>query len=134
MAAAKKRRPQKPPANEPSGSTQRVLVKIDAEYGGFREDLSKTEERILTDFLRCAEKIAQMTWEQVFATSSKGRNKRGINWEPIGQLTKSGKRVHTIRISRACRARVVRSGAYMIFLSLHEDHDSAYTHQHLDDV
>ena len=71
-------------------------------------------------------KINQMTWDQIYKTSSRTQ-KRGLNWEPIaGQMTRSGKTVASIRISRKFRARVCRDGKFMRFISLHPDHDSAY--------
>lgn len=75
---------------------------------------------------RSVKKIGQMTWEQIYQTSSK-IGKRGLNWEPIkNQQTASGKTIASIRISKKFRARVCRDGKYMRFISLHPDHDSAY--------
>ncbi|MFN8846188.1 MAG: hypothetical protein ACK5W9_05015 [Bdellovibrionales bacterium] len=71
-------------------------------------------------------KIEKMTWDQIYRTSSKTQ-KRGLNWEVIeGQVTRSGKKIASIRISKKFRARVCRDGQYMRFISLHPDHDSAY--------
>jgi hypothetical protein len=69
-----------------------------------------------------------MPWNDVYATSSKGAQKRGINWEPLNQATRCGKRVCTVRITLHCRARVIGDGEHMRMLSLHPDHDSAYEH------
>ncbi len=67
-----------------------------------------------------------MTWDQIYKTSSKTL-KRGLNWEIIeNQVTKSGKKIASIRISKKFRARVCRDAQYMRFISLHPDHDSAY--------
>ncbi len=82
------------------------------------EDLEQVENAV--------EKILQMTWDQLYKTSSKTQ-KRGLNWEPIeGQKTASGKTIASIRISGKLRARVCRDGRFMRFISLHPDHDSAY--------
>lgn len=71
-------------------------------------------------------KIEKMTWDQIYRTSSKSQ-KRGLNWEIIAaQVTRSGKKNASIRISKKFRARVCRDGQYMRFSSLHPDHDSAY--------
>lgn len=68
-----------------------------------------------------------MTWQDVYNTSSKGKAKRGLNWEVIDQKTQNGDVVASIRLSDKIRARVCRDGAWMRFISLHSDHDSAYS-------
>lgn len=78
-------------------------------------------------FFNKGEKINEMTWQQVYATSSKGKAKRGLNWEALpNQRTASGGTVASIRITDKFRARVTRDGVFMRFISLHPDHDSAY--------
>ncbi len=71
-------------------------------------------------------KIEKMTWDQIYKTSSKTQ-KRGLNWEIIkNQVTQSGKKIASIRISKKFRARVCRDEKLMRFISLHPDHDGAY--------
>lgn len=80
--------------------------------------------------LNKAEMINKMNWNQVYATSSKGKGKRGLNWEMLpNQRTASGGAVASIRITEKFRARVTRDGVFMRFISLHPDHDSAYKAQ-----
>ncbi len=108
-------------------STQHELIKCDLEFPRFIKELSDLETLELDQIEACIEKIKQMTWDQVYKTSSKSQ-KRGLNWEPIdGQMTRSGKTIASIRVSRKFRARVCRDGKFMIFISLHPDHDSAYS-------
>ncbi len=66
-------------------------------------------------------KLSSMYWNQVYSD-------RGLNWEKI-QSTKTGKgrSLYTIRLSKKHRAVVFRNEEFMIFVSLHPDHDSAYT-------
>lgn len=107
-------------------STQHELIECDLEFPRFIKELSDLETLELDQIEACIEKIKQMTWDQVYKTSSKSQ-KRGLNWEPIeGQVTRSGKTIASIRVSRKFRARVCRDGKFMIFISLHPDHDSAY--------
>ena len=106
--------------------TQHELIECDLEFPRFIKELSDLETLELDQIEACIEKIKQMTWDQVYKTSSKSQ-KRGLNWEPIeGQVTRSGKTIASIRVSRKFRARVCRDGKFMIFISLHPDHDSAY--------
>lgn len=109
-----------------SGSTQHEMVICNLEFPRIQKELVELESDQFDIFSRAIDKIEQMTWDQIYKTSSKSQ-KRGLNWEPIaGQKTKSGKTVASIRISDKFRARVCRDGKLMRFISLHPDHDSAY--------
>lgn len=109
-----------------SGSTQHELVVCNLEFPRIQKELVDLESDQFDIFSRAIDKIEQMTWDQIYKTSSKSQ-KRGLNWEPIeGQKTKSGKVVASIRISDKFRARVCRDGKLMRFISLHPDHDGAY--------
>lgn len=107
-------------------STQHEFVECDLEFPRFIKELSDLELAELEQVEKSIEKIKKMTWDQIFKTSSKTQ-KRGLNWEIIeGQITRSGKKVASIRISKKIRARVCRDGKFMRFISIHPDHDSAY--------
>lgn len=113
-------------ANKKKGSTQHELVECDLEFPRLQKELEQLEIEQLEQVEESIKKISQMTWDQIYKTSSKSQ-KRGLNWEPIdGQQTASGKKIASIRISKKFRARVCRDGKFMRFISLHPDHDSAY--------
>jgi hypothetical protein len=96
------------------------------EYRPFLDELDAMDDLVIDAVLNSAIKIQKMTWAQLYQTSS-ATEKRGVNYELInGQLTADGKPIHSIRISEKIRARVVREGALMKFLSIHPDHDGAY--------
>ena len=108
------------------GSTQHELVVCNLEFPRIQKELIELEEVQFEAVTRSIEKIEQMTWDQIYKTSSKTQ-KRELNWESIeGQQTKSGKAIASIRISDKFRARVCRDRNLMRFISLHPDHDSAY--------
>lgn len=110
-----------------TGSTQNELVLCDLEFPPLQGELKKLEPLQLDQFFSCIEKVRKMTWAQIYATSSKGAGKRGINWEVIAhQQTSTGGTIAAIRVSDKFRARVTREGVFMRFISLHPDHDSAY--------
>jgi hypothetical protein len=110
----------------PTESTQHELVICNLEFPRIQKELIELESDQFDSVSRSINKIEQMTWDQVYKTSSKSQ-KRGLNWEPIeGQKTKSGKAIASIRLSEKFRARVCRDGKLMRFISLHPDHDSAY--------
>jgi hypothetical protein len=109
-----------------NNSTQNELVQVDVSFPSLKKEIANLEKDELESFFSSLDKIESMTWAQIYATSSKGQ-KRGLNWEPIqGQTTRDGKKVASIRITKKFRARVVRDGVFMRFVSLHPDHDSAY--------
>ena len=116
-----------PKNKKATGSTQHELVQCNIEYIGFQNELKELEPPHYDQVFNCIEKIEKMTWAQIYATSSKGAGKRGLNWEVLThQKTASGGTIATIRVSEKFRARVTRNGVTMIFISLHPDHDSAY--------
>lgn len=99
----------------------------DLEFPSFLNQLEDLEASDLEDLLRSIEKIKRMTWQQICLTSTKGGGKRGLNWEKLeGQVTAKGNAIASIRVTEKHRARVTREGAFMRFISLHPDHDSAY--------
>lgn len=60
-------------------------------------------------------------WEQVQAS-------KGLHWELIqSRQGPNGQRLYSLRISRGCRAVAWREGPWLRLLSLHPDHDSAYS-------
>jgi hypothetical protein len=88
--------------------------------------MADLEDGELDQLLRCIDKIKAMTWQQIYNSASRGPNKRGLNWEPLEQKTRAGRPIATIRVTKKFRARVSRKDEFMIFISLHPDHDSAY--------
>ena len=114
-------------AKTKSGSTQNELVQCDLEFPTLQDQLKKPKSLDFEAFFNKVEKINEMTWQQVYATSFKGKAKRGLNWEALpNQRTASGGTVASLRITDKFRARVTRDGVFMRFISLHPDHDSAY--------
>lgn len=107
-------------------STQHETVVCNLEFPRIQKELAELEDKQFDAVSRSIDKIEQMTWDQIYKTSSRSQ-KRGLNWEPIeGQKTRSGKTIASIRISDKFRARVCRDGKIMRFISLHPDHDGAY--------
>jgi len=89
-----------------------------AEFQGQLFELSKDDQRRVLLTLR---KVARMTWPQVYRDP-------GLKWEAI--LSRSGPdghRVYSLRMSRSLRATAYRDGDALRLLSLHPDHDSAYS-------
>lgn len=122
-------------AKHKSGSTQNELVQCDLEFPAFQQQLADMESAAFDALLKKIETINKMTWNQIYATSSKGKEKRGLNWEVLpDQKTASGVPIASIRITDKFRIRVMRDGVFMRCISLHPDHDSAYKAQGNEDI
>lgn len=95
-------------------------VRLDLNNPEFQEQLFALQKQKLDEVLGTLRKLHQMAWEQVYVD-------RGLRWERI--LSKQGRRgesLYTIRMSRGFRAVAYRDSDWMVFLTLHPDHDSAY--------
>ncbi len=91
------------------------IVLLDLNVPRFQKtlfDLDAAEQRRVIKTLR---KILGMTWHEVFSD-------HGLKWEQV----KGQPGTYTIRVSQSYRVTVERAGAFMLFQTLHPDHDSAY--------
>jgi hypothetical protein len=100
------------------GKTQ--TVRLDLNNPVFQRqlfNLTKTDQRNILSTLR---KLANMTWQQVYAD-------HGLKWEAIlSKKGPGGNRLYSFRIGKGFRGVAYRDGAWLRLLSLHPDHDSAY--------
>ena len=118
-----------------SKSTQQELILLDLNSETLKEQLVSFKSKHFNELLAALEKfqkkVERLTWQQLYQQSSKNpKNKTGINYEPLNRKTKSGRRVATVRITAKVRALVCRMGKYMVVISIHPDHDSAYRYKH----
>ena len=96
-------------------------VLLDFNYTTFQDELFALQKIEQTAFLSTCKKIRQLTWNEVY------KNK-GLRWEEItSKIGKTGSKIYSIRFSQKYRAVVTRDGDFMVFYSIHPDHDSAYT-------
>ena len=96
-------------------------VRLDLNNPVFQRDLfdltKEDRRRVLTTLRR----LSQMSWEQVYGDS-------GLNWEAIfGRQGERGERLYSLRMGKALRAVAFREGDWLHLVSLHPDHDSAYS-------
>ena len=90
-------------------------VRLDLNFPEFQEQLFDLDAGELRQAVKTLRKVSKLGWQQVHADP-------GLNWEEL----KSAKGRFTIRVTRQCRAIVIREAEFMRFLALHFDHDSAY--------
>ncbi len=95
-------------------------VRLDLNNPDFQKDwfaLQKEEFIATKNTLR---KLSSMDWNHVYYN-------KGLKWEKIQSTkTNKGRELYAIRLSKKHRAVVYRECEFMIFVSLHPDHDSAY--------
>lgn len=95
-------------------------ILLDLNYPKFQEELFNLEKVEQTAFLKTCKKLRQTNWVMIYKD-------RGLKWEEITtKRTTSGDKVFSIRFSQKYRATVTRSENFMIFMTIHVDHDSAY--------
>ncbi len=93
----------------------REHVRLDLNFPDFQAQLFNLDTSELRAVFKTLKKLSGMSWAEVYAD-------HGLKWEEI----KSMKGKYTIRLSRQCRAAVVREGEFMCFRGIHIDHDGAY--------
>jgi hypothetical protein len=95
-------------------------VRLDLNNPDFQKEwfsLQKDEFHATKNTLK---KISLMSWDQVYMD-------KGLRWEKIQSIkTQKGRELYSIRISKKHRAVVHRTDEFMVFISLHPNHDSAY--------
>ncbi|MFX4303708.1 hypothetical protein ACOJUR_15810 [Alicyclobacillus tolerans] len=98
-----------------------MSVRLDLNNEVFQEHWLSLEKQQQLDVLRTLKKIRQMTRQQIYSD-------QGLRWEKIlSKKGPGGRDIFTIRVTKEHRAIVYRREEWMIFLSLHPNHDSAYT-------
>jgi hypothetical protein len=80
-------------------------------------NLSKSDRH---NTLNTLQKLANMTWQQVYSDC-------GLKWEVIlSQKGPEGNKLYSFRIGKGFRVTAYRDGSWLRLLSLHPDHDSTY--------
>ncbi|MFP4309951.1 MAG: hypothetical protein ACLFRG_22775 [Desulfococcaceae bacterium] len=97
-----------------------MRVRLDLNNAEFQKDLFSLEKKDFFAAGKTTKKLVNMNWEQVCRD-------KGLLWEKIYSVkTPKGRHLYSIRLGKKHRAVVFRKDEFMIFVSLHPDHDSAY--------
>ena len=98
-----------------------MKVRLDLNNPDFQKEWFSLQKEEFVSSQKTLQKLSLMILDQVYRDS-------GLKWEKIQSIkTEKGRELYTIRIGKKFRAVVYRQGAFMIFVSLHPGHDSAYT-------
>lgn len=97
-----------------------MKVRLDINNPAFQKEWFALEKRDFIAAGNTMKKLLNMSWGQVYRD-------KGLRWEKIQSVqTPSGRTLYSIRLGQKHRAVVFRKEDFMIFVSLHPDHDSAY--------
>jgi hypothetical protein len=98
-----------------------TLIKVDLNNPTFQADLFRLEKNEQALLIKALKKIHQLTWRELYSDN-------GLKWEVVlSKQTKSGERIYSFRFSKKYRALALREGDFLRVLTLHVDHDSAYS-------
>lgn len=96
-------------------------IKIDLNNPVFQEDLFKLEKNEQLALIKALKKISQLNWSELYSDN-------GLKWEAIlSKKPASGVRIYSFRFSQKYRATALRDENFLRLLTLHVDHDSAYS-------
>jgi hypothetical protein len=95
------------------------VIRLDLNNPECQANLLAMEKQEAWAVLKTLRLLQTMSWEQL-------QSSKGLRWELIqSRQGPAGERLHSLRISRSCRAVAWRDGPWLRLLSLHPDHDSA---------
>jgi hypothetical protein len=95
-------------------------VRLDLNNPDFQKECFSLQKEAFISTKNTLRKLSSMDWNQVY-------HDKDLKWEKIQSIkTEKGRELYTIRLSKKYRAVVCRENEFMIFVSLHPDHDSAY--------
>ena len=97
------------------------MIRLDLNNHEFQANLLDLDKPQAWAVLQTLWLLQAMTWLQL-------QQSKGLRWELIqSRQGPQGERLYSLRVSRSCRAVAWREGDWLRFLSLHPDHDSAYS-------
>ncbi len=96
-------------------------MKLDLNFPEFQKDLLALEKKEVLAVINTLKKLQKLSFEQLLKSP-------GLNLEKLKKLkTKDGIALYSIRITKKFRAVVTFQGDYIRFVSLHPNHDTAYS-------
>jgi hypothetical protein len=96
-------------------------ILLDLNNAIFQQNLLSLERENALAVLAALRKIKQFEWEQLYRD-------KGLRWEAIlSRKGPGGGRIYSLRITQQTRAVAYRDGEFLRLLSIHPDHDSAYS-------
>ncbi len=95
-------------------------IKLDINNPVFQQEWFSLEKPEILALNRMLRKLLSIDWEQLYLD-------KGLRWEQIHfKKTKHGNSIYSMRFSQKYRVTAYRDGDFLVMLSTHVDHDSAY--------
>jgi hypothetical protein len=95
-------------------------VQLDLNNSVFQRTWFALEKEERHTVLQSCVRLASLDWEHLYRD-------RGFRWELIhSRRAADGSRLYSIRMTKRMRAVAQCDGEFLVFFSLHPDHDSAY--------
>ena len=97
------------------------MIRLDLNNSEFQANLLALDKPQAWAVLQTLRLLQAMDWLQL-------QQSKGLRWELIqSRQGPQGERLYSLRVSRSCRAVAWREADWLRVLSLHPDHDSAYS-------
>jgi hypothetical protein len=95
-------------------------VRLDLNSPEFLDVFFRLDPSELNQVVASLRRLQGVDWNALYRHT-------GFRWEAIEHLkAPNGAKVYSLRLSQRVRALAFRDGAFLRFVSLHPDHDSAY--------
>lgn len=96
-------------------------VRLDLNSPEFQEVLFGLDSNELKQVIASLRRLRNLEWSTLYSHT-------GFHWEAIEHLNApNGAGVYSLRLSQRMRALAYRDGDFLRLLSLHPEHDSAYS-------
>jgi hypothetical protein len=97
------------------------VIQLDLNNPEFQANLFALSKQDALAVLKTLRILHAMSWEQLHRS-------KGLRWELIqSRHGPGGERLYSLRVTRSFRAVAWRDGPWLRLLTLHPDHDSAYS-------
>lgn len=93
------------------------MPKVDLNDPEFQQQLFALPKTEILAVFRGMRKLMALNWDEVYRD-------RGLRWEKVHSTAQFT--YYSIRLSQKMRGLVTRQGEFVVFASLHPDHDGAY--------
>jgi hypothetical protein len=96
-------------------------LKLDLNLPEFQSDLFKLDKKDLFTLIKSFRLLKKNNFDHL-------KRSKGFNLEKLKNVkTRKGKAVYSIRLSKRFRALITVNNDFLQFISLHPDHNSAYS-------
>jgi len=97
-----------------------MRIRLDLNNEVFQQQWFGLEKTRRISVLEGLVKLSSLSWDELYKS-------KGFRWELIqSRRGRDGSRLYSLRITKGFRGAALREGEFLVMLTLHPDHDSAY--------